>query len=450
MDNGFYQFTIYHIIKNYANTDSIKARIITSDNLVYDTTTNQVAVINDPGFIDIHTTIHNLIKIADDTEDPIYPGVLQTYNPADTLPAKLFIAAMLDLSLAHNSPQEKEQEIANGIFSSYMQFMDNIVRNWSSIGSAEKGFIRLDSIHNRILDVNKGTIIDPVLVDFRGVTFEYKQDVQGRKNIVFYMGLTRLDCEVDKPDYLPGEKCGVGIQFRISANVELCSFNPSDSNSVLPETFISGESNRRIIVKPTNDIVDQFYDRGVWVGALLPPTDEKQYYIDITPVRLPIASPTSNIKIDTAFYLGADPSYEKNYNTDIQGALVDGVAEDFIRIFELDSSGEIIDTLKNLKLAEIFIGNNRKRIEINDHFFNGINGTQSEFEIVDSGVKLRGDEFEIESKEGNGAVIVVNINDSSSEVSDFTVVCNINLIPSSVRGIQGEKRSLIFRFNFWY
>jgi len=127
---------------------------------------------------------------------------------------------MLDLSLAHNSPQEKELDIADGIFSSYMQFMDNIVRNWSVVGATGKGLDRLEAIHNRIPDVNKGTIIDPVRVYFKGVTLEYGKEYQARKNYAFYLGFSRLDCEIIKPEYAPNQKSGIGVIYRISSNIE--------------------------------------------------------------------------------------------------------------------------------------------------------------------------------------------------------------------------------------
>ncbi len=358
VDNGFYQFTIYHIIKNYASTDSIKARIISSDNLVYDTTTNQVAVINDPGFIDIHTTIHNLIKIANDKEDPIYPGALETYNAADTLPAKLFIAAMLDLSLAHNSPQEKEQEIANGIFSSYMQFMDNIVRNWSVVGAIDKGFDRLEAIHNKVLDVNKGTIIDPVLVDFRGVTAEYGQPVKERNNWVFYEGYTRLESYIEKPVYNTGEKSGAGVMFRISDNIDMFIANPPESTNFFDEPFLTGPSERRYVLRGDNeDTLDKFETGGFWAKGSDITQGEQQYYIDIKPVRLPVLYTGNSfpVIIDTAF----NCANEMGYNTDVKGKIVGGVEKSIFNILAIEKNGteKIIENLENNNV--LTIGNKR-------------------------------------------------------------------------------------------
>ncbi|NMB98622.1 MAG: hypothetical protein GYA02_18775, partial [Clostridiaceae bacterium] len=41
----------------------------------------------------------------------------------DSSKLKLLITAMVDLSLAHNSPQPDENEQSQGIFTNYMQFM---------------------------------------------------------------------------------------------------------------------------------------------------------------------------------------------------------------------------------------------------------------------------------------------------------------------------------------
>jgi hypothetical protein len=47
---------------------------------------------------------------------------------------------MVDLSLAHNSPQPDENEQSQGIFTNYMQFMDNMVGKWMIPALTKKYF----------------------------------------------------------------------------------------------------------------------------------------------------------------------------------------------------------------------------------------------------------------------------------------------------------------------
>jgi hypothetical protein len=112
------------------------------------------------------------------------------------LKAQLMITAMLDLSVPHNSPAPNSNEAAGGIFTNYIQCMDNIVRNWTTIRSGGIGLPRLRNIHANILATNKDSIIiDPIYVKNYGTLAEYGQqkEAQKRKKYAFYEGYSRLN-----------------------------------------------------------------------------------------------------------------------------------------------------------------------------------------------------------------------------------------------------------------
>jgi hypothetical protein len=172
-------YTIYYIKTNYASSEKITALLTSSDGNVIDTTATDIPVIDDDVTIDINKTIFTLAAEPKGTVDPINPGIFTPSFSKGEKIGKLIIAAMIDRSLAHNSPVQNPYENGGGIFTNYMQFMDVVVRSLGEgIGSLEPEFARLVKILSEIQFINKSIIIDPVDVDNYGVSFEYgKKDI---------------------------------------------------------------------------------------------------------------------------------------------------------------------------------------------------------------------------------------------------------------------------------
>jgi len=87
--------------------------------------------------MNIISTISALVRMPDGTSDPFYPSSIPPHS--DSVKIDLLLTAMLDLSLAHNSPIPKGNEVSQGIFNNYMQFMDNVAGNWDSLKTVGRG-----------------------------------------------------------------------------------------------------------------------------------------------------------------------------------------------------------------------------------------------------------------------------------------------------------------------
>jgi hypothetical protein len=136
-----------------------------------DTLKSPIGISEDIGHMNIISTIYALTAMPSGTVDPLNPDTIA--KRSDSTMLKILITAMVDLSLAHNSPQPDENEQSQGIFTNYMQFMDNVVGKWDSIGSASAGIKRLESINGVILMANRTKIIDPVYIKNHGTLTEY-------------------------------------------------------------------------------------------------------------------------------------------------------------------------------------------------------------------------------------------------------------------------------------
>jgi len=303
--------------------------------------------------------------------DPIYPGGLGSISSGDTVKAKLLICAMLDHSLSHNSPLPKSIEASQGIFTNYIQFMDNVARNWGTIRTTENGLQRLKKIHEKVLQWNKEPVIDPVYVKNHGTVLDYDtaEQKRKRKNYAFYEGYTRLYYECEINDYSVSENCGAGVLFNKSDNIKLYIANGTDSLNMFTDAIIEGQ--HRIII-PANDTAkfNRFKESGLWVkGNIAGDTSKQVYYTGIHSVRLPIQYTTGVIKpINTEFSLAE----EKSTLRDITGTLVSGYGANLFKIFTLkqeDGKEKIYEDKNNSAVIQ----NEKKLITIDSAYFDKMN-----------------------------------------------------------------------------
>lgn len=358
-NNGSYFYNIYQTV-NITPADTISATIISSDGSVIDTVHEKVRIFSDSSYMNIVSTISALTYMADGTSDPFFPAPFQPM--ADSVKANLLIAAMIDQSLAHNSPKPSNTELAQGIYTNYMQFMDNIARNWSSVGAAGRGIQRLRSMHNLVLDQNNGGIIDPVAVDNRGTCFERisQQQEQKRNNYAFYNGYSRIKWELTRPEY-GSTGSGTGIMFRVSENIALFGARIEDglvSFDTLP--FLQGNQYRRIIYKADDAILNRLSheSQGIWAKGIAGTGDAK-FYIGIEPVRLPVTVIDSVAKIDSAFSLDS----ENKSTGDPEGKIIGGAEGNILKIYALGNTMDENSIIENTDESHLFLhGQKRKAV----------------------------------------------------------------------------------------
>jgi hypothetical protein len=243
-----------------------------------------------------------------------------------------------------------------------MQFMDNIAGNWTTLRTATSGIGRLRAIHERVLEQNKGEIIDPVYVVNYGTSFEKAQTNEKRMNYLFYTAFSRLNWELSHPTY-SGVPSGVGLMFNTSANAEMYSMNYDVTGFVFDTVpFLDGSSEGRIIYSASNAYVDSLMkeNKGVWVAGI-PSTGTNEFYIGVKPVRLPIAGIHNNIKIDTAFSL----TTEGKGNSDADGVVVEDGERSLFKI-EPITDGE--RPLENTEDASLFLHGQKRKLVYNEDF----------------------------------------------------------------------------------
>jgi hypothetical protein len=316
-ENNFYLYNIYTILSDYGINpdDRLNGQLIKNTGEV-DTAIAHIGIYGDSSYQNMISTIYDLLRVANTVPNPIYPGVLQALPSSDTLKAKLLITAMLDLSLPHNSPAPNSNEAAGGIFTNYIQCMDNIVRNWSTIRSGGIGLPRLRNIHANILATNKDSvIIDPIYVKNYGTLAEYGQqkEAQKRKNYAFYEGYSRLNVDLAVPT-------ASGLMFRISPNIQLYEANLADTFNMFDTAFISGgPASRRIIIPSNDSLLLKFQTDGIWLKGDSTNSSEKNYYCGMEAVRLKMQSGGDSIGVP--FSVGG----EGEVQGDVVGSIVGGV-----------------------------------------------------------------------------------------------------------------------------
>lgn len=358
-NNGSYFYNIYQTV-NITPADTISATIISSDGSVIDTVHEKVRIFSDSSYMNIVSTISALTYMADGTSDPFYPAPFQPM--ADSVKANLLIAAMIDQSLAHNSPKPSNTELAQGIYTNYMQFMDNIARNWSSVGAAGRGIQRLRSIHNLVLGQNKSGIVDPVAVENKGTCFEPNAGNAKRKNYIFFNAFSRLNWRLDRPIYT-GIKTGIGVMFHASDNVDLYTMR-YEGTAIVFDTipFLDGSLENRIIYRTDKPLLDTLTkdSGGVWVlGSEDAVT--KTFFIGVEPIRLPIATIHNGTKIDTAFTLGT----EGKSRNDVEGKIIEDGEKSLYKI-EPNIDGN--KTLENAEEGNLFIHGQKRKVVYNTDY----------------------------------------------------------------------------------
>jgi hypothetical protein len=350
--------------------DSFDVTLIDTAGLVMDTLKSPVGISEDSGHMNIISTIYALTAMPSGTTDPLNTDSIATLS--DSAKLKLLITAMVDLSLAHNSPKPDENEQSQGIFTNYMQFMDNVVGKWDSIRSKTQGISRLKAMHDLILDQNKSNINDPVVVENYGTSFEPTQIVQERKNFIYTIGFSRINWEIEKPDYKTSLS-GTGLLFRISDNIAVYHAKTSEGLPVFDTLpFLSGDFGRRFIFRMNNTVINTMVNDsdGVWIRALSD-TCSEQFFIGIVPVRLPIKlkGDRSPVKIDTAFSLQGED--KKSNGRDPIGTILKDAEKNLLKIYVLDENKGRTDTIKNATNPNMILHGQKRRIEVESSYFCG-------------------------------------------------------------------------------
>lgn len=366
--NGFYLYNLYTFISNFNNTDTLAAVLAKSSGSAGDTNQVQIGVCTDSSYQNINSTISTLACMADNTPDPFYPGTISAIS--DSVKLKLLVTAIIDLSLTHNSPLPNSAEISQGIFTNYMQFMDNIAVNWISIRSVTRGISRLQAMHNRILEQNKGNIIDPVEIINHGTSFEPNN--QERKNYVYPIGFSRINWEIEKPDYNTSLS-GTGLMFRISDNIALYRAKTDNLIPVFDTLpFLSGDSGRRFIFRMNDTIINSMVNDsdGIWIRALSD-TGSEQFFSGIVPVRLPInlSGVSSPVKIDTAFSLPNENS--KGTGRDPIGTIIKDAEKSLLKLYVLNENKGKTDTLSNVTDPNMILHGQKRRVVVDSTYFFG-------------------------------------------------------------------------------
>jgi hypothetical protein len=399
-----------------------------------DTLKSPIGISEDIGHMNIISTIYALTAMPSGTVDPLNPDTIA--KRADSTMLKILITAMVDLSLAHNSPQPDPNEQSQGIFTNYMQFMDNVVGKWDSIGSASAGIKRLESINGVILMANRTKIIDPVYIRNHGTLTEYGLPVekQQRKNYAFYEGYTRMHVDMELwPDSNRYAKTGIGVMFRVSDNIELYEADLADTFNMFRKPFLSGDSlNRRIIYRADDTILQKLDKDGLWVKGKDGNLNNESYYTGISPVRLPVGSLENAISSNSPFAL----PIERSVTEDPYGTLLDNAESNIFKVFPLSVNPDgTEDTLRNDGNPEVLLHHQRRLVEIDTNYFG--KNVISDFDVV-------------RMDTGSRKIFVQQNNGFSATITDTSEADNVAIqVRISKNGRQifiGERILLVTKF----
>jgi len=167
-------FTLFSHINSPSMTDGISYRVVdTSSSKVW--AEGKVAVSPDGGLENILSTTSLLTRMTQVTGTDAINPVNETpgASTSDSIAVKLLSGILFHSVIAHNSPKSELTEEDNGIFTNYIQYFDNIVRNWSSVNDSATGLARLRNIYYRVLTQNAGIITDPVWALNHGTLAEF-------------------------------------------------------------------------------------------------------------------------------------------------------------------------------------------------------------------------------------------------------------------------------------
>jgi len=289
----------------------------------------------------------------------------------DSSKIKLLITAMVDLSLAHNSPQPDENEQSQGIFTNYMQFMDNVVGKWDTVRTGSIGIDRIRKIHDIILKANKFKIIDPVYIKNHGTLAEYGLADQQKKrmNYAFCEGYSRMHVDFDLwPDSsVTGKysRTGIGVMFRVSDNIELYEANLDDTFNMFGAPFLSGDSvSRRIIYTAKDSTLHKLKMDGLWAKGNNSSPGKNQYYTGTSAIRLSLKLLPNAKPVDSAFSI-----VDENAGIgDPEGIIVGGVGKSILKMYEIQKGNGEVDTLKNTKYPENILHGQKRWIEADSNY----------------------------------------------------------------------------------
>lgn len=399
--NGSYLYNIYTIIPDYGKNanDRLSGQIIKKTGEV-DTVISNIGIYGDSSYQNMISTVYDLLRVGATVNNPIYPGTLQSINSADTLKARLLITAMLDLSVPHNSPAPNSNESAQGIFTNYIQCMDNIVRNWSTIRSGGIGLPRLRTIHSNILLTNRDSvIIDPVYIKNHGALTEYGLPTEMRKNYAYYDGYSRLFTEIKFTYVTIHLKSAVGIMLKISNNISLYVANDSDSINMFTNPILNGDMTRIIVPADDTIMVHRFRENGLWVkGRDIGVSSEQTYFTGVYPVRLPVQS-FGAYPINVAMAL-PEVSTEKN---DATGTLINGFGKNVFKMYTIYEKDGIQKNLEDKGDAQV-MKSEKKLVALDSLYYKKLN-VVAEFKA--QGIQQEIARLEIDSKDRYRAEIKV-------------------------------------------
>jgi hypothetical protein len=297
-----------------------------------------------------------------------------------------------------------------------MQFMDNVVGKWSTIGSVVNGILRLRNIHDAILEQNREEINDPVEVINKGTCFDGNKNIK-RQNYAFYEGYSRINWEVEKPDY-SGKRSGTGVMFRVSENIELYGAKLGIESAAFDTApFLTGKQGTRIILKSDDSLLSKITgdSSGCWLKGI-PETGKERFEIGITPVRLTIKELTIDpVKTAIPFSL----TNEEKRRGDIEGEIIDDGERSILKVYALSNNGTKTDTLKNISEPGILLHRQKRVLEYNKDF---MMGDKLDFQVVTK-------------PEDNGKVFV-----DKSQISGYRAV----LVDTSVTS--GGWTGLVYEF----
>jgi hypothetical protein len=359
------------------------------------------------------------LRTAGYTENPI--DVTDSVAISESLQVKLLTSFLFHNVIAHNSPEGNENEETAGIYNNYIQYFDDIVRNWSTLNIVNPGMSRLRTIYNGILTANRDKISDPVYVKNHGTLAEYGEAVKDRKNYAFYEGYSRLDIDLERPVYGTNEHSGVGLMFRISENVELYKVN-GDSIRMFDTSFLNGSNANCLLVSIFDSISNDIKINGLWLKGIDSVSNEN-FYTAISGVRI------MNIKFRISPF-GSPFNSSSHYNGDaISGKFIRNGEHSIFRIREMKNNGTTIDTIDNDKMANIYLHGQSKLLEIDSAF---VGGDSIEF-------------FKIENDSNVGKVSIINKTKYSAVFQDTATFDDLKLAVKIMTS--GNMDAIIFYFN---
>jgi hypothetical protein len=362
-------YTVTVLVQNAQPSDTFKLKIM-------ENSTGKILA-EEPVFIPQNKGLENILattyallrmplRTAGYTENPI--DVIGRDNISDSTQVKLLSSFLFHNVIAHNSLEGNSNEEEAGIYDNYIQYFDDIVRNWSSLNVVDPGRLRLQAIYNRILGQNRDVIVDSVWVKVNGTISEYLKPVKERMNYAFYDGYSRLSIDLETPAYTNTQHSGSALELRISPNISVYRADLFDTLDMFKDTVIrGGNNNRRIIISAKDTLVNLIDSDGLWIIANSNERDSI-FYTGLNAIRLSLKS-LRNYPIDSSFALGTGiyTGIEKEYLDDPIGMIQVGSEKSLLSIKVIDDQ----DTLKNTENPSQFLHGQQRLVTYNKDYFSG-------------------------------------------------------------------------------